>query len=348
MMATDLLHVAVPSSMSPCRMSRHSSERSETTLFEAYIALANVVLIAPSEMAIETSGPTCSGSFEPRESVLREQDFLRSLYQFFADSFAFVRRKNERRKQRSFIGINHREANNLCVLTSYPGAGRSLNHLRHRSIGDPHFGHLGLSQYVLIDRGSDTKNSADIGWSGQSDLNSHGSLRIPYRDHCSLASCAGIAIGVAVFEPHSLHASVHLIGPSGVSHDCTSRCRRARNVGAFALHVALPSAQRSYVQASCPERAQPAAVSAFTGALAARATAPPGRSCPERQRGVKAEGKTKGRGTGPCRKPVCTWGWRGTERLCRRAAWGARPAPMQACPRASHDRARQSLQGERP
>ncbi|PTT42260.1 hypothetical protein DBR23_03955, partial [Acidovorax sp. HMWF018] len=84
------------------------------------------------------------------------------------------------------------------------------------------------------------------------------------------------------------------------------------------------------------------------GAQAARAAAPPGRRCPERQRGAKAEGKTKGRGTGPRRKPVCTWGWRGTERLRRRAAWGARPAPMQACPRASHARTRQSLQGAQP
>ncbi|OWI03318.1 hypothetical protein CDC13_15415, partial [Pseudomonas aeruginosa] len=69
---------------------------------------------------------------------------------------------------------------------------------------------------------------------------------------------------------------------------------------------------------------------------------------PERQRRAKAEGKTKGRGTGPRRKPVCTWGGRGTERLCRRAAFGAKVAPMQACPRASHDRTRRRLQGERP
>ncbi|QDF99316.1 hypothetical protein CJ010_23630 [Azoarcus sp. DD4] len=142
--------------------------------------------------------------------------------------------------------------------------------------------------------------------------------------------------------------SLRIIVPSGVSFCCSSPCRRACSAGAFAPHFALPPVRQSNVQASCLERARPAAVSAFAGAQAARAAAPPGRRCPERQRGAKAEGKTKGRGTGPRRKPVCTWGWRGTERLRRRAAWGARPAPMQACPRASHARTRQSLQGAQP
>ncbi|QCS65543.1 hypothetical protein EC609_25750 [Achromobacter denitrificans] len=150
----------------------------------------------------------------------------------------------------------------------------------------------------------------------------------------------------------SLHVAVHLIVPSGVSFCCSSPCRRACSAGANPTHwapqFALPSAQPSNVQASCLERARPAAVSAFAGALAAHAAAPPGRRCPERQRGAKAEGKTKGRGTGPRRKPVCTWGWRSTERLRRRAVCGARPAPMQACPRASHDRTRQSLQRAQP
>ncbi|HBJ69945.1 hypothetical protein FQY83_09090 [Luteimonas marina] len=143
---------------------------------------------------------------------------------------------------------------------------------------------------------------------------------------------------------NSLHVAVHLIVPSGVPIQWLSACRRACNASASALHFALPS----HVQASCLERARPMAVAAFAGALAAHAAAPPGRRCPERQRGAKAEGKTKGRGTRPRRKPVCTWGWRGTERLRHRAAWGARPAPMQACPRASHDRTRQSLQGAQP
>ncbi|MBA9845769.1 hypothetical protein D7S78_11055 [Ralstonia pickettii] len=146
----------------------------------------------------------------------------------------------------------------------------------------------------------------------------------------------------------SLHVAVHLVVPSGVSLCWPSPCRRACSAGAFAPHFALPSAQPSNVQASCLERARPMAVAAFAGALAARAAAPPGRRCPERQRGAKAEGKTKGGGTCRPAKPVCTWGWRGTARLRLRAAWGARPAPMRACPRASHDRTRQSLQGARP
>ncbi|TED49819.1 hypothetical protein IPC1517_04600 [Pseudomonas aeruginosa] len=142
----------------------------------------------------------------------------------------------------------------------------------------------------------------------------------------------------------SLHVAVHLVVPSGVPIQWLSACRRACSASASALHFALPS----HVQASCLERCWPMAVAAFAGALAARAAAPPCRRCPERQRGAKAEGKTKGRGTGPRRKPVCTWGWRGTERLRRRAAHGGRPAPMRACPRASHDRTRQSLQGAQP
>ncbi|PXZ85201.1 hypothetical protein C0048_05825 [Pseudomonas aeruginosa] len=130
----------------------------------------------------------------------------------------------------------------------------------------------------------------------------------------------------------SLHVAVHLIVPSGVPIRWPSACRRACSASASAPHFALPSAQPSHVQASCLERARPMAVAAFAGALAAHAAAPPGRRCPKRQRGA----------------PVCTCGWRGTQRLRRRAAWGARPAPMQACPRASHDRTRQSLQGEQP
>ncbi|HBP5270518.1 TPA: hypothetical protein L5667_002106 [Pseudomonas aeruginosa] len=142
----------------------------------------------------------------------------------------------------------------------------------------------------------------------------------------------------------SLRSSV----PSGMSFRWLQPCRRACRAGAFAPHVALPSAQPSNVQASCLERARPAAIGAFAGALAARAAAPPGRRCLERQRKAKAEGKTKGRGTRLRRKPVCTWGWRGTERFRRRAVFGAKVAPMQACPRASHDRTRHNLQGAQP
>ncbi|WP_260688139.1 hypothetical protein [Pseudomonas sp. AO-1] len=142
----------------------------------------------------------------------------------------------------------------------------------------------------------------------------------------------------------SLHVTVHLIVPSGMSSCRPSPCRRACRASASAPHDAQHPAQPSSVQASCLERAWPAAIGAFAGGRAASSAAPPGRRCPERQRGAKAEGKTKGRGTGPRRKQVCTWGWRSTERLRRRAAWGARPAPMQACLRAPHAWTRQSLQ----
>ncbi|WP_313605932.1 hypothetical protein, partial [Comamonas jiangduensis] len=108
--------------------------------------------------------------------------------------------------------------------------------------------------------------------------------------------------------------------PSGMSFSLLLPCRRGCRAGAFAPHVAQHPAQPSNVQASCLERARPAAIGAFAGALAAHAAAPPGRRCLERQRRAKAEGKTKGRGTGPRRKPVCTWGEHSTERLCRRAA----------------------------
>ncbi|WP_235375567.1 hypothetical protein, partial [Pseudomonas aeruginosa] len=106
----------------------------------------------------------------------------------------------------------------------------------------------------------------------------------------------------------SLHVAVHLVVPSGVPIPWLSSCRRACRASADptyrAPHFALPS----HVQASCLECARPLAVAAFAGALAARAATPPGRRCPERQRGAKAEGKTKGFGTLPPAKPVCTWG----------------------------------------
>ncbi|AUY35133.1 hypothetical protein C3F42_18785 [Pseudomonas sp. PONIH3] len=146
----------------------------------------------------------------------------------------------------------------------------------------------------------------------------------------------------------SLHVAVHLIVPSGVSFRLLLPCRRACSASASTPHFALPSAQPPNVQASCLERARPAVVVAFAGGLAASSTAPPSPRRPERQRRAKAEGKTKGRGTWPRRKPVSTWGERGTERLRHRAAFGARVAPMLACPRASHDRTRPSLRGAQP
>ncbi|MGI2228951.1 hypothetical protein ACRPM7_03095 [Burkholderia vietnamiensis] len=117
--------------------------------------------------------------------------------------------------------------------------------------------------------------------------------------------------------------SLRFIVPSGVSSSWPSPCRRACHASASALHVAQHPASHSHVQASCLERARPLAVAAFPGALAACSTALPGRRCPERQRGAEAEGKIKGRGTGPLENPVCTWGWRGTRQgaaACREGA----------------------------
>ncbi|WP_313560949.1 hypothetical protein [Diaphorobacter nitroreducens] len=146
----------------------------------------------------------------------------------------------------------------------------------------------------------------------------------------------------------SLHVTVHLIVPSGMSFWMLLPCRRACSANASAPRFAQHPAQPSNVQASCLERARPAAIGALAGALAASSTAPPDRRHPERQRRAKAEGKTKGGDTWPPAKPVCTWGEHGTERLRRRAVFGAKVAPMQACPRASHDRTRRGLQGARP
>ena len=100
--------------------------------------------------------------------------------------------------------------------------------------------------------------------------------------------------------------------PSGMSFCWLLPCRRTCRAGAFAPHVALHPAQPSNVQASCLERARPAAIAAFAGALAASSAALPGRRRPERQRRAKAEGKIEGRGTTARAKPVCTWVGGGT------------------------------------
>ncbi|QAA93946.1 hypothetical protein CSC67_09165 [Pusillimonas caeni] len=141
----------------------------------------------------------------------------------------------------------------------------------------------------------------------------------------------------------SLHVAVHLIVPSGMLFRLLPPCRRACSTGAFAPRLAQHPAQPSNEQASCLERARPAAIGAFAGGLAVGSTALPDRRRPERKRQAKAEGKTKGGGTQPPAKPVCTWGWRGTTRRCRRAAGGARLAPREGLPRASHDRLRRSF-----
>ncbi|MBU9379024.1 hypothetical protein [Burkholderia gladioli] len=106
--------------------------------------------------------------------------------------------------------------------------------------------------------------------------------------------------------------SLRFIVPSGVSFCWPSPCRRACRASVSALDVAQHPAMLSPVQASRLERAGPMAMVAFPGALAASSAAPPGRRYPERQRGAKAEGKIKGRGTWPLENLVCTWGERGT------------------------------------
>ncbi|NNA53110.1 hypothetical protein [Pseudomonas lactis] len=110
----------------------------------------------------------------------------------------------------------------------------------------------------------------------------------------------------------SLHVAVPLIVPSGMSFRLPPPCRRACSAGAFAPRFAQHPAQPSSVQASCLERAWPAAIGAFASGLAASSTALPGRRRPERERRAKAEGKIKGRGTTLREMSVCTWGWRGT------------------------------------
>ncbi|MDD2014889.1 hypothetical protein NPS33_08255 [Pseudomonas putida] len=121
----------------------------------------------------------------------------------------------------------------------------------------------------------------------------------------------------------SLHVAVHLIVPSGMSFRWLPPCHRACSAGASAPRLAQHPAQPSNVQASCLERAWPAAIGAFAGGLAAGAAAPPGRRDPERERRAKAEGKIKGRGTWPLENLVCTWGERGTRSgaaACREGA----------------------------
>ncbi|AFT71031.1 hypothetical protein B5T_02762 [Alloalcanivorax dieselolei B5] len=136
--------------------------------------------------------------------------------------------------------------------------------------------------------------------------------------------CASGLVGdTPMMAANSLHVAVPLVVLSGASFCRSSPCRRACSADAFAPHFAQSSAQPSNVQASCLERARPAAIGAFASGLAAGAATPPGRRCPERQRRAKAEGKIKGRGTWPLGNLVCTWGWRGTRQgaaSCREGA----------------------------
>ena len=105
----------------------------------------------------------------------------------------------------------------------------------------------------------------------------------------------------------SLHFAAPLIVPSGMSFYCSSPCRRACSAGAFAPHFALPSAQPPNVQASCLERAWPAAMACSPAGwllVQQRRRAADARSGSEGKGGRQ----DKGFGTLPPAKPVCTWG----------------------------------------
>jgi hypothetical protein len=115
-----------------------------------------------------------------------------------------------------------------------------------------------------------------------------------------------------MMDANALHVAVHLVVPLGVQIPWLSACRCACNASADPSCLALHYAPLTHVQRSCLERARPAGVDTFAGALSAGAAASPGRRCRERQRAAKAEGKIKGRGTTVREKPVCTWGWGGT------------------------------------
>jgi len=132
-------------------------------------------------------------------------------------------------------------------------------------------------------------------------------------------------------EADSLHASVHLIVPSGVRFFCSPPRCRACSADASALHFAL----FSNVQTARSKRARPAAIAAFIGVLPAHVAVPPPRRCREPKRPAKAEGKIEGRSTTVCAERVCTWGWRGTRHGRHRAAINVNALSVLTNPRAS-------------
>ena len=144
----------------------------------------------------------------------------------------------------------------------------------------------------------------------------------------------------------SLHVVVPLIVPSGMS---PSGCRRvvARAVRAHSrrtsrcLRRSRPTCRRlaSNALGLRPSWRQFARSPARWLLLQQRRRAAAARSASEGQR--RRQDKSD---TAPGRvESQSAHGERSTEELRRRAAWGARPAPMQACPRASRDRTRRSL-----
>lgn len=91
--------------------------------------------------------------------------------------------------------------------------------------------------------------------------------------------------------------------------------RHADRRRTITLPLVLPViSMPSPVQTACPERAPFLTEQRLAGGRAPHRGAPPGRREPVHRSGLEAEGKIEGTGTGPVRKRVCTWGWRGTRR----------------------------------
>ena len=129
----------------------------------------------------------------------------------------------------------------------------------------------------------------------------------------------------------SLHVAVPLIVPSSMSFQWLLPCRRACSAGAFAPRLAQHPAQPSSVQrlASNAPGLRPLA-RRRAGCKQRSAAGPPTPGATAR---AKAEGKTKGFGTLPPAKPVCTWGGaaRRASPPCRVGREARADAGMSAC-----------------
>lgn len=137
--------------------------------------------------------------------------------------------------------------------------------------------------------------------------------------------------------------TLHCVAPSEVSCCWLSPRDCACRAGAFAPRFARSPAQPSSVQVSCLERARLVVATELDGGRAESNTEPPSRRRLERMRQAKAEGKTKGGGTGMPLTSICTWGRSSTAFLVRRAVYGGHRPPVLAWPRASYARLRPGL-----
>jgi hypothetical protein len=111
----------------------------------------------------------------------------------------------------------------------------------------------------------------------------------------------------------------------------TQGCRSDRQPNVARSAVLMPSP----VQIACPERAPFRTEQQLAGGQAPDRGATPARRGPEFRRGFEAEGKIKGRGTGPRRKACLHVGWRGTRLKDGRAVADAKRAPPLVILRAS-------------